>query len=281
MGTVSEPWIVPATPPPPERLRLVVRPDGRLRRPRQRLTKQTIVAAGLHREVIKARRGDPPMPSTVVGTALRRDDVARWRSADGDVYVAKRAVQPRRLRQLQPHAIVDVDHDGERIGEVLAYLVSALGHLDVVAVLDVPPPPEEDLYWSLDVEHRNGDDVVIHSAALVTRPAALGLRPVVVLWGIDARRPVSGLPRGTSDHVASLAAIAHKEYRRRLPHVEVRKAYADPAGPDPSQNGTPQPGGARWTYVPAGADIVERRTVDTLGPIEHGAVVKNSILSVR
>jgi hypothetical protein len=57
-ATPRPPHLIPATPPPPERLQLVVRPDGRLRRTRQRMTKALLKAGVIDAAVVDERH--PP-----------------------------------------------------------------------------------------------------------------------------------------------------------------------------------------------------------------------------
>jgi hypothetical protein len=61
------PHIIPATPPPPERLQLVIRPDGRLRRTRQRMT-QALIRCGVLDPTVVDQRHPPSSSDTTPPT---------------------------------------------------------------------------------------------------------------------------------------------------------------------------------------------------------------------
>jgi hypothetical protein len=58
------PFLMPRTAPPPERLKLVTRPDGRIRRARHAMTKALLRAGAIHRQ-----RTSPPTTTAEERTA--------------------------------------------------------------------------------------------------------------------------------------------------------------------------------------------------------------------
>lgn len=91
-------------------------------------------------------------------------------------------------RTATPTLMVDWCHDGIELGRIRALRRTEAGAVWALAELDLQlDPRSQPLYFSALVEHWPGD-VLIHSAALTPKPAAIGIRPVVALpGGLDSR----------------------------------------------------------------------------------------------